>query len=397
MGTERRIKNFYGGCVYLTAALVLLMFAKAGVAAGDESVEHYKMISTVEYTGKSQFQNQVEALFTVNKLPLPDDKVQYSISTSDFDLIEEGLNSGELSFIVDRKTQQLSSAGGRDLFLLEMVNNRCVRSLKEVTKKNIGKTWKQSFNLSFLDNLFPGELKFTLTAIQLKTEKFGEMTAVRALSEPFVVKAAKEDGSGGSVKARINTVYLFDPEIEDIYLSISVFEATTKISGFKEKLRHEVATYKTNAEGVPVDLSGLDKRFEKLVRKVGLTRKSLKVSKGSPLPQWSKSEGLRAAQVANICAATACEGGLNPVATVCIPAARTVEFQSSGELFTPSAQLGAAVGGEEGGSQSIFEQIVSNWGWNLPTAAVVGGVAVGTVAIAGGSSSGSSRSNVVSP
>ena len=239
-----------------------------------------------------------------------------------------------------------------------------------------------------------------MTAIQLKTEKFGEMTAVRALSEPFVVKAAKEDGSDGSVKARINTVYLFDPEIEDIYLSISVFEATTKISGFKEKLRHEVATYKTNAEGVPVDLSGLDKRFEKLVRKVGLTRKSLKVAKESPLPQWSKSEGLRAVQVANLCAAIACEGALNPVAIVCIPVAQTVAIQSAAQLATVaklttvSSLLVKSIPGVGGMKIAVAPAFA---GIGLGGVGAAAGGTVGAVAVAGGGGGGGGGGAAASP
>ena len=115
-------------------------------------------------------------------------------------------------------------------------------------------------------------------------------------------------------------------------MSISVFEATTNINGFKEKLRREVATYTTDAMGVSADFSGLDKNFEKLVRKLGLKRKSLKVVKTSPLPQWAMSEGLRAAQLTNMYAAMVCEGALNPVITVCIPAARVVAMQCFGRL-----------------------------------------------------------------
>jgi len=121
-------------------------------------------------------------------------------------------------------------------------------------------------------------------------EAFNDMIAVRALSEPFIVKAAKEEGTGvGGLRSRINAVYLFDPEIDDVYLSISAFEATTNINGFKETLRHEVATYKTDAAGASVAMTALGKKFEKLARKMGLTKKSLKVVKESPLPQWARS------------------------------------------------------------------------------------------------------------
>jgi len=152
-----------------------------------------------------------------------------------------------------------------------------------------------------------------------------EMIAVRALSEPFFVKTGK-----GSIRSQINAIYLFDPRIEDVYLSISVFEGATDVNGYKEVLRHEVATYKTDSTGKSVDLNGLGRDFEKFVRKVGLSRKAVEIEKESPLPQWAQSEGLTAAQVANICAAMACEGAPNPVRTVCIPAAQTIGAQSLG-------------------------------------------------------------------
>ena len=110
-----------------------------------------------------------------------------------------------------------------------------------MTKDNVGKTWKQSINLSSFGDSLPGELRFTLTAIELNTDVFGEMIAVKALSEPFFIKAG-----GGSVRSTINTVYLFDPKIEELYLSVSVFEATKDVDS-KKTLRHEVATYRTDA------------------------------------------------------------------------------------------------------------------------------------------------------
>ena len=204
---------------------------------------------------------------------MPDNKVLHFLSANNFDMAGEGLNSEQqsfskdLSFIIDREARQLSGVD-ENLSLWAKINNECVRSLRKVTKKDVGKTWKQSFNLSSLGESLPSELKFTVTAIQVKTKVFDEMIAVRALSEPFVVKAAKEKGGVGPVQSRINAVYLFDPEIEDIYVSISVFEATTNINGSKEKLRREVVTYRTDAMGVPADFSGLGKNFERFVTRI---------------------------------------------------------------------------------------------------------------------------------
>ena len=396
-------------CLAMALGVVLLSpFAKAGPAAENESIQYYKMLSTVEYAGKSQFSSQVETLFTVKKQSLWDDKVQYLISTNDFDLMDSDMNSGqqstpkELLFVVDKKTGYLLG-GDEDLAFWGKVNNQCIKSLKKVTKENVGKTWEQSFNLSSFGSSLPNDLKFTLTAIQLKTKVLGEMIAVRALSEPFIVKVAKEKGGVGPVESKISAVYLFDPEIENIYLSISVFEATTNINGFKEKLRHEMATYKTDAAGVSFDLSGLGRNFGKLVRKLGLTQKGLKVvkEKESSLPQWAQSEGLVASQVANICAATACEGALNPVVTVYIPAARTVALQSTGELATAGGIGAVSVGSALAksvpgvGALKIAVAPAVFMGMSGTTSLIVGG---GTAtAIAVGTSGSSSSSKVRSP
>jgi hypothetical protein len=295
---------------------LLLMLGQITLATRNENVQHYKLLSSLEYSGKSQFRNDVEMQCTVKKVT-SDDKVQYFLST------DSSLGGDKMSFIIDGKTQHLSSPK-KNLAFLEKVSNQCTKTLKKVTKSNIGKTWKQSFDISPLGDSVPSKLTFTMTAIRMNTEAFGEMIAIRALSEPFSVKTDKENESVGSIQARINSVYVFDPEFEDIYLSISVFKATTNVNGFNETLQHSVSTCKTDNSGRQIDFSvlGKDKNFERLVSKLGLTS-NLKVVKASSLPHWARVEGIRAAQVANICAATSCEGALNPVTTVCLPAART--------------------------------------------------------------------------
>ena len=358
-------------CLAILLGGLLLATGKAAPAAECEGPQHYKMISTLEYVGNGQFRNQLETVFTVKKEPLSDNKAQFLLSSNDFD--------SALSFVVDTETQQLLS-GSEELEFLAEVTNQCGKSLTKLTGNNIGKTWKQSLDLSTLGGSLPGKLKFTLTAMQPEKVPLGKMIAARALSEPFVIKI-RQNGVAGTVKARINTVYLFDSEVDDVYLSISAFEAVTNINNFTEVLRHEVVTYKADATGAPIDLSGLGKDFEKFVGKLALSTKGLKVVKKSALPQWVQSEALRAAQAANICAAMTCEGAQNPVAMICIPAAHMVTLQGSGES---AAAAGKAA------SPNIFQQIAANWGWNLPTAAVVGGATVGTIAIAGGFSSGGS-------
>jgi hypothetical protein len=361
-------------CSAIVLSLLLAgVFTEVGLAGENESVQYFKMLSTVEYSGKNQFKNQIESLFTTRKQSVSDDKVRYLISSNDFEL---GGSGKEFSFIVDERTHQISGLG-RDLTLVERVNNECVKSVEKVSAENIGKTWKQSFDLSFLGEAFPQKLEFTLTAIKLETAALGELMAVRALSEPFVVKAVKSDGQTGDIKSRIGAVYLFDSQAQQVYMSISAFEVGTNINGFNERLRHEVATYMTDALGTPVDLKGLDKKFEKLVKKVGLVEKNVKVKKEAPLPQWAKAEGLFTSQIAGVCAAIACEGALNPVAMICMPVARTLALQSFGTL--------ASVSGATAVSTALTSSVPAVGGMNLAGGATIMGVGVGTAgAVAGG-------------
>lgn len=323
--------------VLLLSSLLLTPLCRASFWGDNPNIsfEHQKMISTIEYKGNGQFHHQVDTLLTIEKESLSDQRKRYSISSSDFSFSGSGVGvetaSNNISFIIDEKTGLLSESAG-DEDILEKVNNYCVNSVKHVTKDNIGKTWKQSFDLSSFVYSLPNNLTFTMTAINVNTEKYGVMIAVRALSEPFVVNIINSKGEVKEVKSRIRTAYLFDSKISEIYLSMSVFDAAADISSKNEKLRYEVATYKTDENGTAVDLSGLGKDFENFVRKVSLTSQDLKIEKETALPQWAQSEGLRAMQLANICAAVACEGALNPVTTVTIPQAKTVALQSSNSI-----------------------------------------------------------------
>lgn len=71
------------------SVVLSLLCGKTGLAAENENVQYYKMLSAVEYSGKKQFRNQIETLFTVRKQPLSDDKTQYFISSSDYELSEK--------------------------------------------------------------------------------------------------------------------------------------------------------------------------------------------------------------------------------------------------------------------------------------------------------------------
>jgi hypothetical protein len=278
------------------------------------------------------------------------------------------------------------------------VNNVSARSLKKITRYNVGKTWKQTFNLASVDAQLPGELTFTLTAMGFETDIFGRLIAVRALSEPFFVKTGE-----GSVRSRLNALYVFDSQIEDIYMSISVFKAETNAYGFKETLTHEVATYRTDAVGTSVDLTGLGDKFEKLVQKIGLSSKPVKVNEKAPLPRWARSEGLMASQAAYICAAIACEGALNPVVTVSIPSVRMVGMQSMGRIpsigrFATADTVAGTLGRSVPGLRTMRIAVHPGFVHSLGAAQYGIGTAIGAGGVAMGNSKGRSSSHrVASP
>lgn len=384
-----RIRQY--SCIMIM--IVVLLLSSSAVSLASENVQHFKMISVVEYTGKGQFRNQAETSFEVKKEALSNNEFQYFFTGNDLNPnLNEKSSSTNYSFILDRNTHYMSGAG-QDMDFWAKANNESVNSLKiKVTKDSVGKTWKQVFDLSSLSDSLPRRLGFTLTAIKLKTETYGEMIAVRALSEPFFVKTGND-----SVKSKINVVYLFDQNIEDVYLSISVFEGNTDVYGYKETLRHEVATYKTNATGSSVDLTGLGQEFEKFVREVGLSRKAIKIEEESSLPQWAQSEGLTAAQVANMCAALACEGAPNPVITVCMPVTQIIRAQSLGLIssigsFAKAGTVAGSLGKSVVGISSMkIAAAPAVLGMGLGTASTVAaGAAAGGIAIAEENSDGHS-------
>lgn len=210
MGELRRGRNVLSLCFVVTLLLAMGSFARA---ADCESVQQYRMQSLLEYDGNTQFCNMAETVFTARRQLLSDGRAKYVLSADDVAGIGDSVPSSlkELSFVIDRKTQHLSGADG-DLVLMEKVTNQCSVSLKEVTKANLGKTWKQSFDLSSIGGPVVGELKFTLTAMPIGTQAHGELIAVRALSEPFFVGIA-----GGSAQCRMNCAYVFCPDFEQIF------------------------------------------------------------------------------------------------------------------------------------------------------------------------------------
>lgn len=387
--------------VFVLAAIFLILNLTAAVnAEPTKGAGNFKIISTIEYSGKGQFRSQAETVYTVERKELNDDMVSYTIVPQGFDVAADESQrnlSGTLSFLVDSKTRKVLT-DNKALSLLENVNNQCVRSVTKLDRENLGKTWQQSFNIKSGNYPFCEELTFDMKAIELPTDIEGETIAVRALSKPFSLDVTNDKGETSSIKCKIGTVYLFDSQVETIYLSVSVFEATTKMNGYKELLRHEIGTYMVNSEGTGVDLSGLSKKFAKLIRKVGLRTKALKVSKEVPLPQWASSDIVMSAQAANICAATACEGSLNPVITVCAASGKIIELQSKGKIkvfaeegiiaeegaVVVSKELSAAVQGITSMKIAVAPQFM---GIGMGAAGGIAGGTVGGIAVAGGGGS----------
>lgn len=365
--------------------LVLLLAIGSFAKATDYgSVQKYRMQSVLEYSGKTQFCNKAEAIFTAKKHLLSDGKARYVLSADEITGIGDKVPSTlkELSFVIDRKTQKLSGTN-EELALMEKITNQCAASLKEVTRNNVGKTWKQGFDLSSIGNSIPGELKFTLTALPIQTQANGELIAVRALSEPFAMAI-----TGGSALCRMNCAYVFCSQFEDIFFSTSVFSAATNCNGYGERLKHTVATWKVDAAGQPANFIelGRNKDFAKLVDILGVT-KNVQVVKAAPLPQWARSEGVRTAQAANLAASVSCEGALNPVATIYLPVASTVGMQSFSESLTLNKIMAGAEGSETaaaaGGEELLWWPPWANIGWNWPTAAWGAGLGIGGAAAGG--------------
>jgi hypothetical protein len=350
---QDRMMHWYrraGFQLLVAVAVIVSTMSVTGMAVEGGSVDCFKMISTLEYTGDGQFRNQTESSYTVTKEVFANNRVRYSFVMGDPNAAASKKASSDFSFVIDKNTG-LMSAVGREMSFWAQVNNATIKSLDKVTKDYVGKTWKQSVSLSSVDGSPISEITFTLTAIDVKTGAFGDMTAVRALSEPFFVTIDK-----GPLRCRMNTVYLFDNAIDNVYLSISVFDASTDARGMQETLRHEVATYRTDTTGRPYDLSDVGRDFEALVARVGLRKDSLQITKETSLPKWVSKRGIPIAQVANICSAAVCEGALNPVGSVSMPTARLLGSQGG---------TGAAAGG------SLLARLVGGLGWNLPTAGIV--------------------------
>jgi hypothetical protein len=308
----------------------------------EQRTDYFKLISTVEYTAKRgnesrQYRYQAEPWFLVTTIPQTGRQNHYHLITNDLkfrdaNLQQEYQYAGEINY--DLTEKRLMTGVDPDLMHLQKMNNECIKTINGKAPKEVGKTWTCRFNLGIFNHYsLPKELKFTVTSIKVPTNKLGDFIAVRAISDPFLVKAAAQTEGYGFVKCKIASVYLFDPNVygtneEDVYASAMVFLAATKMDGMTQQYRYEFGTYKTDANAASADMNGLGFELEGFVREIRLIPQPIEVDKPCGLPMWAKSEIVNAAQLASTCAAVACEQDIvNPVASIYLAAARTYQLQ----------------------------------------------------------------------
>ncbi len=273
----------------------------------------------------------------VTTIPVTSEHSHYHLITSelkfeDANKLQEYQYASEINY--DLNSKRYMSGVDADLTHLQTMNNECIKTINDTAPNEVGKTWTARFNLGIFNHYsLPNELKFTVTSIKVPTDELGDFTAVRAISDPFLVKAAAQTEGYGFVKCKIACVYLFDPysEItgeEDIYVSAMVFLAATKMDGMTQQYRYEFGTYKTDANAASADMNGLGFELEDFVREIQLIPQPIEVEKPCGLPMWAKSEVANAAQLASACGAVACEQNIvNPVASIYLAAARVYQLQ----------------------------------------------------------------------
>src|SRR4030065_243154 len=168
MRNEKNRDNRTFTLIMLLSFIFVTMFGTLSMASQGKNIQHYKLLSILEYSGENQFKSEFEINCTIKRFALSDDKIQYVISTNNQTEAASSQKAGEqcslndLSFIVDNKTRILSTTD-TGLAFLEKVANECSKTLTAVTRDNIAKTWQQRFNFSSIDNSLPRQLRFTLT------------------------------------------------------------------------------------------------------------------------------------------------------------------------------------------------------------------------------------------
>ncbi|MBN1804573.1 MAG: hypothetical protein JW837_04935 [Sedimentisphaerales bacterium] len=371
-------KNLF---VHTLSAVVVL--GAMSFVWGAESVEHYRAVSSVEFKGQELFNNRADQRFDVERVIQSDGKQNYTVT---FPEIGESY-----TFTLDKPTMTITNSS-QELQFQQQVGNLCALTLKGGVKNNIGKTWKQSFDLSPLGRSLPEGLSFTLTSEPFESATIGNVVAVRALSAPFDTTILDEAGENVvPIKCRMNAVYVFDDQIDTLHMCSSVFTLERKEELLKKSiLCHQTAIYRTDAEGEPVDI-GLEpkskqgKKFSEFIKKIGLREKMLKIKdeQMTLMPKWARTDGVRISNAANICAAFACEGGINPVAPLCLSANRMVVLQSWGTVGqTGVVSVGTTLASSLGTAKLATAPFLGvGAGW---AGAIAGGIGGGVAAGSGG-------------
>ncbi len=315
----------------------------------NQSVDHFKLISTVEYTASRgdehrQYRHQSEPWFTVERIAIDSERTRYRLWTDDLGFMgmyadPEYSYLSEINYFLTDK--RYMSEIDEDLLYLQKVNNASLASLKGRAVSDVGKSWTHRLDLSMFEHYsLPKELKFTIKSIAVPTKYLGDLIAVRVISDEFLVKAGTQGDGFGYVRCKTASVYLFDPNVsygsgQEIYASATVFVAVTKMDDMTQQYRYEFGTYKTDANGVAVDLEGLDFNFEDFVRDIKLSPYPIKVEQRAGLPYWAQSEIVNAAQIASAASAILCEQSMvNPVASRYLAAARVYSFQKECSLLS---------------------------------------------------------------
>jgi hypothetical protein len=323
-----------------------------------QRTDYFKLVSTIEYTAQrgnesKQYRHQAEPWFAVTTMPQANGQRHYHLITGDLRFQNQYLeqkyeDAGEINY--DLTEKRLMTGVDSDLLHLQKMNNECIKTINGKAPKEVGKTWTCRFNLGIFNHYsLPNELKFTVTSIKVPTNKLGDLIAVRAISDPFLVKAAAQIEGYGFVECRIACVYLFDPYTyetseEDIYVSAMVFLAATKMDGMTQQYRYEFGTYKTGADAVAVDMNGLGSELEDFIKEIQLIPQPIKVDSPCCLPFWAQSEIVNAAQLASTCAAVACEQGIvNPVASIYLAAARVYQLRDAVLFRRPARGVSQAL------------------------------------------------------
>jgi hypothetical protein len=221
-----------------------------------QRTDYFHLISTVEYTAKEdkekkQYRHQAEACFAVTSWQTSAAQKHYRISTDQLKLkngyvYKEYKDISQINY--DLTEQRYMTAVDDDLQHLKIMNNECVDTLKDKDIKGTGKTWTCRFDLRKFEHYsLPAELKFTVSSIKVPTKKLGDLVAVRAISDPFMVKAVGQVEDYGYVKCQVASVYLFNPYVldrngEDLYVSATAFVATTKMDDVSQEYRYEFGT-----------------------------------------------------------------------------------------------------------------------------------------------------------